>query len=310
MGSGNLLKTIIKMVKDDSSRQVKGSSASTKSNGFKWKKHQRKASSRTSFTSGNSNTLGVQIEDLAATRIQTAFRAYRARKNLCRLKGTVRLQAQTQTHSIKQQATTTLNYLHSWSNIQAQIRARRLCMVTEGRLRQKKIANQLKLDVKLHDLEVEWSGGHETMEEVLTKIQQREEAAVKRERTMAYAFSHQWRAPNSNNNGLGNYELAKANWGWSWVERWIAVRPWESRIPAHSITPKKAQNRQIIKAGKNSNSPKPKASVSVKPPTPLSNGKGTMKPRRLSYPGAEKPAARQESTKAEEVNTKKEDIVT
>ena len=118
----------------------------------------------------------------------------------------------------------------------------------------------------------------------------------------------QWRAPNSNNNGLGNYELAKANWGWSWVERWIAVRPWESRLPTHSITPKKAQNRQIIKADKNSNSPKPKASVSVKPP--LSNGKRTMKPRRLSYPGAVKPASRQESIKAEEVNGKKVEIAT
>ncbi|XP_022720415.1 protein IQ-DOMAIN 1-like [Durio zibethinus] len=307
MGSGNLLKTIIKIVKDDSSKKVKGSSASTKSNGFKWKKRQQKASSKTSFTSGNSNTLGMPIEDFAATRIQTAFRGYRARKKLRQLKGIVRLQAQTQTYSIKQQATTTLNYLHSWSNIQAQIRARRLCMVTEGRLRQKKKMAQLKLEAKLHDLEVEWSGGPETMEAVLTKIQQREEAAVKRERTMAYAFSHQWRAPNSTNNGLGNYELAKANWGWSWVERWIAVRPWESRLPTHSITPKKAQNRQISKAGKSSNSPKPKASVSVKPP--LSDGKGTMKPRRLSYPGAEKPPARRESTKAEEVNNKKEDIL-
>ena len=29
------------------------------------------------------------------------------------------------------------------------------------------------------------------MEEILSRIQQREEAAVKRERAMAYAFSHQ-----------------------------------------------------------------------------------------------------------------------
>ncbi|XVE51432.1 hypothetical protein DITRI_Ditri02bG0039900 [Diplodiscus trichospermus] len=307
MGSGNLLKKIINIVKDDSSKQVKGSSASRKSKGFKWKKRQIKASSNTRFTSANSNTLGMPVEDLAATLIQTAFRAYRARKTLRRLKGIVRLQAKTQTCSAEKQATTTLNYLHSWSNIQAQIRARRVCMVTEGRLRQKKIANQLNLEVKLHDLEVEWSGGPETMKEIIAKIQQREAAAVKRERTMAYAFSHQWRAPNSNNYGLGNYELAKANWGWSWVERWIAVRPWESRLPTHSITPKKVQNRHISKAGKNSNSPKTKASVSVKPP--LSNGKGTMKPRRLSYPGAEKPAARQESTEAEEINNKKDEIV-
>lgn len=38
---------------------------------------------------------------------------------------------------------------------------------------------------------MEWSGGSETMEEGLARIHQREEAAVKRERAMAYAFSHQ-----------------------------------------------------------------------------------------------------------------------
>ncbi|KAE8719908.1 putative RING/U-box superfamily protein [Hibiscus syriacus] len=308
MGSGNVLKTIIKIVKDDSSKQVKGSSASTKSKGSKWKKRQRK----TRFISRDANALGIPIEDLAAIRIQTAFRAYRGRKTLRRLKGTVRLQAKTQTYSIKKQATTTLDYLHFWSNIQTQIRARRMCMVTEGCLRQKKIANRLKLEAKMHELEVEWSGGPDTKEEVLTKIQQKEEAAVKRERTMAYAFSHQWRAPNSINNGLASYKLANANWGWSWVERWIAVRPWERRFPTPSVTPKstpkKPHNKQTSKAGKTSDSPKPKASLSVKPP--LSNGKETVKPRRLSYPGAEKPAARRENPKTEKLNIHKEDMKT
>ena len=52
-------------------------------------------------------------------------------------------------HQKKKQARTTLNYIHSWSNKQAQVRARQLYMVTEGCLRQKKIANQLKLEAKL-----------------------------------------------------------------------------------------------------------------------------------------------------------------
>lgn len=39
--------------------------------------------------------------------------------------------------------------------------------------------------------QVEWCGGAETMDEILGRIYQREEAAVKRERAMAYAFSHQ-----------------------------------------------------------------------------------------------------------------------
>lgn len=45
--------------------------------------------------------------------------------------------------------------------------------------------------VYIHCMQVEWCGGSDTMEEILARIQQREEAAVKRERAMAYAFSHQ-----------------------------------------------------------------------------------------------------------------------
>lgn len=41
------------------------------------------------------------------------------------------------------------------------------------------------------DGQIDWSGGPETMEEILSRINQREKAAVKRERAMAYAFSHQ-----------------------------------------------------------------------------------------------------------------------
>ncbi|KAM3748297.1 hypothetical protein ACB098_05G097900 [Castanea mollissima] len=307
MGSGHWFKTIIgsKKGKRGSSKQVKGSSVSAKStNPFKSKNHSWLANGA---NSRNHGLLGMPVEDIAATKIQTAFRAYMARKTLRRLKGAVRLQIVAQGYSVKKQATTTLTHLHSWSNIQTQIRARRLCMVTEGRLRQKKLENQLKLEAKLHGLEVEWCGGSETMEETLARIHQREEAAVKRERTMAYAFSHQWRANASQMHGLGNYELNKTNWGWSWLERWIAARPWESRVPAKSISPKKPQSRQSSKVGRNVIPLTPKTSVSVK--LPLTNGKGTTKARRLSYPAGGKPPAQEESDKAEEANSKKEQLV-
>lgn len=64
------------------------------------------------------------------------------------------MQVLTQGHSVNKQATITLSYLKTWSKIQAQIRARRLCMVTEDRIRQKKQENQQKLEAKLHELEV------------------------------------------------------------------------------------------------------------------------------------------------------------
>ncbi|PON99099.1 IQ motif, EF-hand binding site [Trema orientale] len=299
MGSGNLFKTIfrLKKSKDGGSKPVKDSSAFTKSNGIKVKNKSHKG-----FRSLMNGSLDMPIEDVAATRIQTAFRAYKARKALRRLKGTVRLQTLTQGYPVQKQSTTTLSLLHSWCKIQAQIRARRLCMVTEGRLKQKKLENQQKLEAKLQGLEVDWCGGSETMDEILTRIYQREEAAVKRERAMAYAFSHQWRANCSQSQGLGNDELGKANWGWSWKERWIAARPWESRVAPQFISPKKVQSKQANKVGKT-----PKTPISVK--TPPSNGKQTTKARRLSFPSSEKLVPSEESIRVEETSIKKEALV-
>ncbi|KAJ4837377.1 hypothetical protein Tsubulata_006272 [Turnera subulata] len=175
----------------------------------------------------------------AAIRIQTAFRTYMASKAAIRANNCVRFDGYGLIHSkidTKKQASSTLKCIHSWSNIQAYIRARRHHMVTEGRIKQKKLENQLKLESKLHELEVEWCGGSDTMEEILSRIQQREEAAVKRERAMAYAFTHQWRANPSQYLGQAYYSLGKENWGWSWKERWIAARPWEIR-PHHLSLP-------------------------------------------------------------------------
>ncbi|KAL5576613.1 hypothetical protein UlMin_018312 [Ulmus minor] len=304
MGSGGWFKTIIRLKKSKKGgpKRLKD----LKSNAIKVNNNLGKGSS--SLTNGN---LDMPIEDIAATRIQTAFRAYKARKALRRLKGILRLQVLTQRYPVQKQSTTTLNHLHSWCKIQADVRARRLYMVTEGRIKQKKIENQHKLEAKIHDLEVEWNGGSETMDEILSRIYQREEASVKRERAMAYAFSHQWRANCSQSQGLGQDELGRASWGWSWKERWIAARPWESRVASQTISPKKPQTKQPNNVGKTPKTPKtpntPKAPVSAK--LPSSNGKQTAKARRLSFPSSEKPVANEESIKAQKANTKKEEVV-
>lgn len=113
------------------------------------------------------------------------------------------------------------------------------------------------------------------MEEIIARIQQREEAAIKRERTMAYAFSHQWRAHPALNQGPFVYECGRGNWGWSWMDRWIAARPWETRLPTHSVIPKKAQAKVASKVGKSTNPSAEKASDSVKPAS--TDGKGSTK---------------------------------
>ncbi|KAG5143627.1 hypothetical protein AAZX31_07G188100 [Glycine max] len=284
MGSGDWFKTII------SSRKSKeGTSKKVKTKIYTRKKSNGLANG---IKSKNLESDGVSVETIAATRIQTAFRAYKARKYLHCLRGFTKLKIQTQGSSVQKQAATTITYLHSWSKIQAEIRARRICMVTEDRIRRKIIHSQLKLESKIHDLEVEWCGGSETKKEILARLHHREEAAVKRERTMAYAFSHQWRANSSQ--GLGNYDLGKASWSWSWKDRWIATRPWESRVPSVTISPPKDQNKKPNKVKKDKNSSTSKKPISVKTPSAnakgtksLGNAKGTTKARRrLSYPAA------------------------
>ncbi|XP_010549376.1 PREDICTED: protein IQ-DOMAIN 1 [Tarenaya hassleriana] len=292
MGSGNLFKAMIgsKRGKEGRLKKEKRSSATVRSKDVK--KSGQTVSVSNNFTVRDTETRGIPIEDLAATRIQTAFRAYKARKALRHLKGIARAKLLAEKHYVKKQAAVTLRYLHSWSQIQSQVKARRICMVTEDRLKQKNIENQQKLEAKLHDVEVEWNGGTDTKEEILGRIHQREEAAVKRERALAYAFTHQWRV-DGRTQWLGNYELGNTSWGWSWKERWIGSRPWETRHPSPSITPKKPQSgKPACKNDKNGKSPSMK-SLSVSDKASVPNGKTAAKGRRLSFPGAEKPATRE-----------------
>ncbi|KAL8228105.1 hypothetical protein R6Q57_015689 [Mikania cordata] len=204
------------------------------------------------------NGVGMLAEDIAATRIQTAFRAFKARKFYYNSKRSVRLQMLMEGDYGKKQTSNTLRNLQSWSRIQSHIHTRRLTMVEDSGIKQKKIENQLRLDAKAHDLEqVGWKGSSHTMTEALARIKQREEATIKRERAMAYAFSHQWRAHSNSKLGDNDSDMATYNWGWSWMERWIAARPWESRDSVRS-TPKKVNNSPIKKSKsmKKSNSPK------------------------------------------------------
>ncbi|KAL5998464.1 Short calmodulin-binding motif containing conserved Ile and Gln [Asimina triloba] len=325
MGSGDWFKTIISKKKPKEDRSKQATSTAEKSNGSKgtngskgrhWSQKQL-IKFQNGATKRNPRLRGMSIEEIAAIRIQTAYRGHKARRALRCLKGVVRLQVLTQGHTVNKQASTTLSYLKAWSKVQSQIRARRICMVTEGRIRQKKHENQLKLEAKLHELEVEWCGGSETMEEILARIQQREEAAVKRERAMAYAFSHQWRA--NSNQGLGHvtYDFSKG-WGWSWMERWIAARPWESRLPIQSSPNKSKQGSKASKTV----SPSAAARVITPVKTPSSNGKsnsrGTDLPKvkRLSAE-KEKPATQEAKTKVAvspspkcvETNTKQEQAI-
>lgn len=164
-------------------------------------------------------------EEHAAIRIQRAFRNHLA------LKGLVRLQALVRGHTVRRQAATTLRAMEALVRVQARVRARRVRMSEEGQAVQQQILQRRLALARPKTSEGAWTTGQDSKE----KLQIREEAARKRERAMAYAFSQQLKRSTPKRNMLFiDSEPDQSHWGWSWMDRWMAARPWENRHIDHT----------------------------------------------------------------------------
>ncbi|KAJ6812492.1 protein IQ-DOMAIN 1-like [Iris pallida] len=169
-------------------------------------------------------------EEVAAIKIQTAFRGYMARRALRALRGLVRLKALTSSDSVKRQASATLSCMQTLARVQSQIRSRRIRMTEENQALQKQLQLKHERELEKQRMADEWDTSLQSKEQIEASLQNKQDAAIRRERAMAYAFSHQWK-----NSARANPMFMDPNntqWGWSWMERWTAARPWESRSAA------------------------------------------------------------------------------
>lgn len=92
-------------------------------------------------------------------------------------------------------------------------------------------------DDTLKVAEAGWCDSKGTVYEVKAKKQMRQEGAFKRERALAYSFEQKLKSGQSFDlqmntsvtSSLKSREFDKGSSGWSWLERWMAAKPWENK---------------------------------------------------------------------------------
>lgn len=207
-------------------------------------------------------------EETAAIRIQAAFRGYLARRAFRTLKGLARLQALARGRVGQRQTTATMRCMQALVRAQAAVRGRRtrLCEETLPTLprplqrRQASVtANEKDEDVVRGRRSEVWDDSTQTVEEIQAREHAKHEAAVKRERAMAYAFSHQQLMGDQ-------YSSKSSQLGWNWLERWMAARPWENRRPSPA---KETPRHATTPVAQRQPSPKRRASLPTTPPAPM-----------------------------------------
>jgi len=134
---------------------------------------------------------GLGSEEWAATRIQSAFRGYLARRALRALKGLVKLQALVRGHMVRKQAAATLHCMQALIRVQARVRARRVRMSEEGQAVQRRLLQRRQQETHPRKSSEGWNASTYSIEKQEAKAQSRQVAAMKRERALAYAISQQ-----------------------------------------------------------------------------------------------------------------------
>ncbi|CAA7033579.1 unnamed protein product [Microthlaspi erraticum] len=229
---------------------------------------------------------GKSKEEASSILIQASFRGYLARRESRGMRGLARLKILMEGSVVQRQAANTLKCMQTLSRVQSQIRSRRIRMCEENQARHKhllqKHAKELGGGLKNGG---NWDVSNQSKEQVEASLLSKYEATMRRERALAYAFTHQQNLK-SNQRGANTMFMDHSNptWGWSWLERWVSDRPWESSEKEHnnneSPSVKTSANRNSHGGETAKSSNRKKLNSLTKPNTPSSTSTSTTRKMR------------------------------
>ncbi|KAF8088594.1 hypothetical protein N665_0536s0043 [Sinapis alba] len=214
---------------------------------------------------------GKSNEEAAAILIQTIFRGYLARRAIRGMRGLVRLKSLMEGSVVKRQAANTLKCMQTLSRVQSQIRARRIRMSEENQARQKQLLQKHAKELAGLKNGDNWDDSIQSKEKVEAKLLSKYEATMRRERALAYAYTHQQNWKNNSKSGNPMFmDPSNPTWGWSWLERWMAGRPLEepNNDNASSVKSFSINRNEATKPINRNNSTQPNTPSSARGGTP------------------------------------------
>ncbi|KAH7283530.1 hypothetical protein KP509_34G011600 [Ceratopteris richardii] len=185
-----------------------------------------------------STALSLSREDWAAIKIQTAFRAYLARKAFRALRGLVRLQAIFRGHIVRRKASRTFQCMQALLRVQTRIREMRMKAYENGGgvarsnlLQQHKQESSNEQKENLGDRNsLGYNSTVQSAEELQsTRTKKTDLTRLKREKLWAYALSRQPRdcpAKESSDFHAEHYS-DKFHSGWTWLKHWMSATSWQ-----------------------------------------------------------------------------------